>query len=81
MQSSARAPVNPNVPAWPTPSHTATFVRNLRLLRLNQQDDWPDITVRTFGASQYDSRQRVKAVEWSLYHLFMIWDPEGTQNV
>ncbi|KAL2012518.1 hypothetical protein VTN00DRAFT_43 [Thermoascus crustaceus] len=65
---------------WPSPSHVAVFIRNLKLLQLDQLDDWPDITTRALSSSQQNQRQRIKCVEWALYRLFAIWDPEGTQN-
>ncbi|ODH26064.1 hypothetical protein ACO22_04843 [Paracoccidioides brasiliensis] len=80
MQSSTRPLPNPKGLNWLVSSHITAFVRNLRLLHLDQLPDWPDITVRTFASSQPNLRQRVKAVEWSLYQLFLIWDPEETQN-
>ncbi|KAK2793041.1 hypothetical protein FQN52_002189 [Onygenales sp. PD_12] len=80
MQSSTRVPSKPKGLNWPVSSHITTFVRNLRLLHLDQRPDWPDITLRSFVGSQPNLRQRIKAVEWSLYYLFVIWDPDGTQN-
>lgn len=66
---------------WPSPSHVAVFIRNLKLLQLDQLDDWPDISTRALSSSQQNQRLRIKCVEWALYRLFAIWDPEGTQNV
>ncbi|PGH29341.1 hypothetical protein GX50_07906 [[Emmonsia] crescens] len=80
MQSSTRPCPKPKGLNWPVSSHITIFVRNLRLLHLDQRPDWPNITVRSFACAQPNLRQRIKAVEWSLYQLFMIWDPEGTQN-
>ncbi|OAX83205.1 hypothetical protein ACJ72_02439 [Emergomyces africanus] len=80
MQSSNRPSPKPKGLSWPISSHITIFVRNLRLLRLDQHPDWPNITVRSFSGAQPNLRQRIKAVEWCLYQLFMIWDPEGTQN-
>lgn len=66
---------------WSSPSHLAVFVRNLQLLNLHYHDDWPGITVRGLSPSSQNQRQRVKAVEWALYHLCAIWDPAITQDV
>lgn len=65
------------------PSHISLFLTNLRLLDLDQRDDWPDITALTFSTkdSQQNQRKRIQCVEWALYHLFEIWDLEETQNV
>lgn len=65
---------------WSPPPHVALFIRNLKLLQLDQYKDWPEINSRTLSPSPQNQRQRIKAVEWALYHLFAIWDPEGTQN-
>ena len=71
----------PKALAWSWPSHVAVFVRNLQLLKLDQQPDWPGITVRRLSPSSQNQRQRTKAVEWALYHLCAIWDPAATQDV
>ena len=57
------------------------FLRNLSLLQLDELPDRPDLSTRIFAGGQHTLRQRVKGVEWALYHLFVIWDPEGTRNV
>lgn len=79
MQSAK--PPRPKPPNWSTESHLTVFVRNLRLLQLDQREDWPNINLRTLSASSQNQRQRVKAVEWALYQLFVIWDPDGAQDV
>ena len=81
MQSSSRAPPKSKGPSWPGPAHTTVFLRNLRLLQLDNHQDWPDITEDSFSTSQQNSRRRIQAVEWALYHLFQFWDPTETQNV
>jgi hypothetical protein len=53
----------------------------LRLLDLDRRPDWPDITVQTFSAKNADQRQRIQAVEWTLFRLFEIWDPVETSQV
>ncbi|KAJ4153576.1 hypothetical protein LMH87_010059 [Akanthomyces muscarius] len=75
-------------PAPPTPSavkaapNTAipTFLTNLRLLDLDLLEDWPDITTATFAGTTQNHKRRVQAVEWALYRLFEIWDPEDTAS-
>lgn len=71
----------PKPPNWSTSSHLVVFIRNLRLLQLDQHEEWPNINLRTLSASSQNQRQRVKAIEWALYHLFSIWDPASTQDV
>lgn len=81
MQSS-RATPRPRALDWTPQSHLPVFVRNLQLLHLDQRDDWPGITVRSLSpTSQTQQRQRIKAVEWALYQLVTIWDPETARDV
>jgi len=65
------------------PSNITLFLTNLRLLDLDLRDDWPDITALTFSTkdSQQNQKKRIQCVEWALYQLFAIWDPEETRNV
>lgn len=68
-------------PQWNAPSHLEVFVRNLKLLHLDQREDWPGVTLRSLSPSPQNQRQRIRVVEWALYYLFTIWDPEVAQNV
>ncbi|KAK3208984.1 hypothetical protein GRF29_69g300524 [Pseudopithomyces chartarum] len=61
-------------------SDVTLFVTNLRLLDLDQRDDWPHVTVQTFSAKNADQKQRIGAVEWALFRLFEIWDPQETSQ-
>ena len=65
------------------PSNMALFLTNLRLLDLDLWDDWPDITALTFSTkdAQQNQKKRIQCVEWAIYRLFAIWDPEETRNV
>ncbi|KAJ5604541.1 hypothetical protein N7510_009695 [Penicillium lagena] len=65
---------------WSSPSHLTVFIRNLRLLQLDQQPDWPVISLRALSPSSQNHRQRIRLIEWALFHLFAIWDLEETQN-
>ncbi|KAK6852334.1 hypothetical protein PG995_010885, partial [Apiospora arundinis] len=71
---------NAQLPA--TTSHRTLFLTNLRLLDLDQEEDWPDITPSTFSTKDalVGQKKRIQAVEWALYQLFNLWDPEETQN-
>ncbi|RAL58964.1 hypothetical protein DID88_009255 [Monilinia fructigena] len=64
------------------PSYVTLFITNLRLLDLDLKEDWPDITVVTFSTkdAQQNQKKRIQGVEWALYQLFAIWDPEETRN-
>ncbi|KAI0860756.1 HAUS augmin-like complex subunit 6 N-terminus-domain-containing protein [Xylaria cubensis] len=93
---SLRAPAKPTVTAPPTSaapinkqvqiptctSNVLLFLTNSRLLDLDLQPDWPDITPTTFSAKDAVSGQkkRIQCVEWALYQLFSLWDPNEAQN-
>lgn len=74
-------PVRPKPLDWPGPSHLDVFLRNLKLLHLDQREDWPGISLRTLTPTSQNQRQRTRLIEWALYHLYTIWDPESAQNV
>jgi hypothetical protein len=50
---------------------------------LDTREDWPDITALTFSTSsrQENQKKRIQCIEWALYHLFALWDPEEARNV
>ncbi|KAL5596709.1 hypothetical protein BROUX41_006599 [Berkeleyomyces rouxiae] len=55
------------------------FLANLRALDLDLQPDWPDISALVFISSSTSSavqKKRVQSVEWALFYLFKLWDPE-----
>ncbi|KAI9742920.1 MAG: hypothetical protein M1818_003649 [Claussenomyces sp. TS43310] len=64
------------------PSNLKLFLANLKLLNLDLLDDWPDITILAFSTkdAQQNQKKRVQCVEWALYQLFALWDPEETRN-
>ncbi|KAL9630000.1 MAG: hypothetical protein Q9164_006628 [Protoblastenia rupestris] len=71
--SHAPAPVFPEI---------NVFLTNLRLLDLDERDDWPSVssqilTSRDAGPNQ---KARIQCVEWTLYRLFEIWSPDETTN-
>lgn len=80
MQS-PRPPSRSKRPDWTPQPPVAVFVRNLQLLQLDSRDDWPGITVRSLSPSSQNQRQRVKAIEWALYQLVALWDPETARDV
>ena len=60
------------------------FLANLRLLDLDLLPGWPNISAETFaiaGMGAQGQKKRVKCVEWALFQLFSLWDPEETRNV
>lgn len=66
------------------PPALSIFLTNLNLLDLDQHEDWPDIRAETFatgGSSAQGLKKRVQCVEWALFHLFALWDPEETKKV
>ncbi|WZH45948.1 HAUS augmin-like complex subunit 6 N-terminus-domain-containing protein [Fusarium acuminatum] len=65
------------------PPALSIFLTNLNLLDLDQHEDWPDIRAETFatgGSSAQGLKKRVQCVEWALFHLFALWDPEETKK-
>ncbi|KAH6856267.1 HAUS augmin-like complex subunit 6 N-terminus-domain-containing protein [Chaetomium sp. MPI-CAGE-AT-0009] len=69
--------------ASPTaPSHLSLFLANLRLLDFDLHPQWPDINALTFSTRDAagGQKKRVQSVEWALYHLFKLWDPEEARN-
>lgn len=67
---------------WEPAPHVTVFIRNLQLLNLHERPDAPKITAELFADTQpRTARQRVKAVEWALYNLLLIYDPnDATQS-
>ncbi|KAK3398313.1 HAUS augmin-like complex subunit 6 N-terminus-domain-containing protein [Sordaria brevicollis] len=63
-------------------SNISLFLTNLRLLDLDLLPDWPDINQATFSVKDaaQGQKKRIHCVEWALYQLFNIWDPEETRN-
>ena len=59
------------------------LLRNLRLLDLDDEFDWPTISISTFAASDTikNQRQRIHKAEWVLYKLFEKWNPSETDQV
>lgn len=62
-----------------SPSNPALLLANLRLLDLDLHTDWPGITIQAL--STRDQKQRIRCVEWALFRLFELWDPEETRDV
>ncbi|KAF2743438.1 hypothetical protein M011DRAFT_451309 [Sporormia fimetaria CBS 119925] len=54
------------------------YITNLRLLDLDLRPGWPQISVQTFSSKNAGQKQRIGGVEWSLFRLFEIWDPQET---
>lgn len=66
-----------------TASNVSLFLSNIRLLDLDKRADWPDVTVRNFDTKDalQNQKKRISSVEWILFRLFQILDPEMTRNV
>lgn len=66
-----------------TTSNVSLFLTNLRLLNLDLLPDWPDINLLTFTNKDVaqGQKKRTQSVEWALYQLFVLWDPEEARNV
>lgn len=82
--ANALKPIITSTPQPPAgPSNITLFLTNLRLLDLDLRADWPNITLLTFSTkdSQQNQKKRIQCVEWALYNLFALWDPDETRNV
>ncbi|KAE8350891.1 HAUS augmin-like complex subunit 6 N-terminus-domain-containing protein [Aspergillus coremiiformis] len=77
---SSRPPSRSKTSDWTPQSSLTVFVRNLHLLQLDYHDDWPGITVRSLSPSSQNQRQRVRVIEWALYQLVALWDPETARD-
>ncbi|GAB7351168.1 hypothetical protein MBLNU459_g1618t1 [Dothideomycetes sp. NU459] len=68
--------------APPSVSLFPLFLSNLRLLDLDKRVDWPDITIETFGTKHavQNQKQRIFCVEWALFRLFELYNPEVTKD-
>lgn len=65
-----------------SPTNVSLFLTNLRLLDLDLRPDWPGLNLLTLtdkDATQ-GQKKRVQCVEWALYQLFALWDPEEARN-
>lgn len=66
-------------------SHTLTnhelLIKNLRLLDLDEEFDWPNVEKSTFAAADpiQNQKRRVYCAEWILYKLFEIWNQEDVK--
>ncbi|KAI1150840.1 HAUS augmin-like complex subunit 6 N-terminus-domain-containing protein [Nemania diffusa] len=77
------APLLNKPPQIPTcTSNVILFLTNSRLLDLDLEPDWPDITPTTFSAKDAagGQKRRIQCVEWALYQLFSLWDHNDAQN-
>ncbi|KAK1960744.1 hypothetical protein LY78DRAFT_696602 [Colletotrichum sublineola] len=72
-KSSAAPPIASN-PVSTT--HLSLFLTNLRLLDFPSYPDWPELDAQTFSVQ----KKRIHCVEWTLYQLFVLWDPEEARN-
>lgn len=64
-------------------TNVSLFLTNLHLLDFDLHPDWPGINSLTFTAKDaaHGQKKRIQCIEWALYHLFALWDPEETRNV
>lgn len=76
------APVNKPAQIPTCTSNVLLFLTNSRLLDLDANPDWPDITPTTFSAKDAagGQKKRIQCVEWALYQLFCLWDYNDAQN-
>ncbi|KAM4058830.1 hypothetical protein HRG_008285 [Hirsutella rhossiliensis] len=88
---STRAAANSSRPLQPhrTPAPDSSspplsvFLTNLQLLDLDLLPDWPGISPMTFatsGAGVPGQKRRIQCVEWALFRLFSLRDPQEAAN-
>ncbi|KAI0132973.1 HAUS augmin-like complex subunit 6 N-terminus-domain-containing protein [Xylariales sp. AK1849] len=79
-QSSTVITTSTNIPN--TRSHVSLFLTTLRLLDLDHESDWPDISPLTFSTKDAvaGQKKRIQCVEWALYHLFVLWDDDEARK-
>ena len=72
-----------SLPQGILPSNVSTLLTNLRLLDLDLMPDWPNVSSLTFSSkdSGQGQKRRIQCVEWVLYQLFALWDPEEAHSV
>ncbi|KAF9874583.1 hypothetical protein CkaCkLH20_07720 [Colletotrichum karsti] len=76
-KASSSAAVTTTVAAPPiATSNLSVFLTNLRLLDFPSYPDWPGFDAHTFSVQ----KKRIHCVEWTLYQLFVLWDPEEARN-
>lgn len=83
MAAPAPSRLAPRPAAATSPSNVSVLLTNLRLLDLDLLPDWPHINALTLSnkdAAQ-GQKKRIQCVEWALYQLFALWDPQETRNV
>lgn len=81
-QTQASQPGTTSPPAASSP--IPVFLTNLRLLDFDLLPDWPGITPDIFtspATGVQGQKKRIHCVEWSLFHLFELWDAEETATV
>ena len=63
-------------------SSSETLIKNLRILELDEEFDWPGIRPDTFAASSgaQDQQKRSYAAQWLLYKMFLLWDSDWTKD-
>ncbi|GKT93576.1 hypothetical protein Ct61P_11426 [Colletotrichum tofieldiae] len=72
------ATIAPSIASNPvSTTNVSLFLTNLRLLDFPSYPDWPDFDAQTFSVQ----KKRIHCVEWTLYQLFVLWDPEEARNV
>ena len=64
-------------------SPASVFLTNLRLLDLDKLSDWPSTSSQLLLGkdAKKNQKNRIQCVEWALYRLFELWDPEEARNV
>lgn len=64
------------------PSNISVLLTNLRLLDLDKKCNWSDIfpSILTDKGVQKGQTKGIQAVDWTLYRLFELWNPDETRD-
>jgi hypothetical protein len=59
-------------------ANTDLLIKNLRLLDLDEEFDWPQVRPNNFTATStaQEQKSRVRCAEWIFYKLLDVWDPK-----
>lgn len=65
-----------------TTSYVSIFLKNLQLLDFDQEKNWPGISPTTFSTKDAAGglKNRIRCIEWALYHLFLLWDAQEART-
>ncbi|KAM0273876.1 hypothetical protein ACHAQH_008171 [Verticillium albo-atrum] len=76
VQTTVSTTAPPRAPSPTISPNISIFLTNLRLLDFDSYPDWPGFDTQTFALQ----KKRVQSIEWALFQLFALWDPDETRT-